>query len=316
MFDLTSLQREANRLYGYTAKQTLDYTQSLYEKKLCTYPRTDSQYLTDDMLPTAENLISGLFDVLTFAKGIDFPPDIPRILNSKKVSDHHAIIPTAEAIKTAPAALPESERNILFLIAAKLLMAVAQPFEYETVTASFSCGGMTFAAKGKTVKKEGYKELERRFRSTLKEQTEDKKNKDVYLPELSEGQTFPAMTAKLSEHDSTPPKPYTEDTLLSAMERAGNEDITEEAERKGLGTPATRAAEVMGLEIAIADELLAEALQTLPQDRLEIVLLSYFLGMSDPEIADQLNLVRRTVAYRRTSSLQALKKFMEGQADE
>ena len=98
------------------------------------------------------------------------------------------------------------------------------------------------------------------------------------------------MTAKLSEHDSTPPKPYTEDTLLSAMERAGNEDITEEAERKGLGTPATRAAEVMGLEIAIADELLAEALQTLPQDRLEIVLLSYFLGMSDPEIADQLNL--------------------------
>lgn len=147
-------------------------------------------------------------------------------------------------------------------------------------------------AKGKTVKKEGYKELERRFRSTLKEQTEDKKNKDVYLPELSEGQTFPAMTAKLSEHDSTPPKPYTEDTLLSAMERAGNEDITEEAERKGLGTPATRAAEVMGLEIAIADELLAEALQTLPQDRLEIVLLSYFLGMSEPGNADQLNLVR------------------------
>ena len=210
MFDFTSLQREANRLYGYTAKQTLDYTQSLYEKKLCTYPRTDSQYLTDDMLPTVENLISGLFDVLTFAKGIDLPPDIPRILNSKKVSDHHAIIPTAEAIKTAPAALPESERNILFLIAAKLLMAVAQPFEYETVTASFSCGGMTFAAKGKTVKKEGYKELERRFRSTLKEQTEDKKNKDVSLPELSAGQTFPAMTAKLSEHDSTPPKPYTE----------------------------------------------------------------------------------------------------------
>lgn len=121
-------------------------------------------------------------------------------------------------------------------------MAVAQPFEYETVTASFSCGGMTFAAKGKTVKKEGYKELERRFHSTLKEQTENKKNKDVSLPELSEGQTFPAMTAKLSEHDSTPPKPYTEDTLLSAMERAGNEDITEEAERKGLGTPATRAA--------------------------------------------------------------------------
>lgn len=175
LYDLTTLQREANRLYGYTAKQTLDYTQSLYEKKLCTYPRTDSQYLTDDMLPTAENIVSGLFGTLDFAKGADLSPDYSRILNSKKVSDHHAIIPTAEAVKTDKGSLPESERNILLLLSMKLLSATAQPYRYEAVTASFSCGGVTFTAKGKTVKCEGFKELERRFRATLKAKPEEEK---------------------------------------------------------------------------------------------------------------------------------------------
>ena len=242
LYDLTTLQREANRLYGYTAKQTLDYTQSLYEKKLCTYPRTDSQYLTDDMLPTAENIVSGLFGTLDFAKGADLSPDYSRILNSKKVSDHHAIIPTAEAVKTDKGSLPESERNILLLLSMKLLSATAQPYRYEAVTASFSCGGVTFTAKGKTVKCEGFKELERRFRATLKTKPEDgKTTKENPLPELSEGQKITAKAA-MTEHDTTPPKAYTEDTLLSAMERAGSGDITEDAERKGLGTPATRAA--------------------------------------------------------------------------
>ena len=242
LYDLTTLQREANRLYGYTAKQTLDYTQSLYEKKLCTYPRTDSQYLTDDMLPTAENIVSGLFSTLDFAKGVDLSPDYSRILNSKKVSDHHAIIPTAEAVKTDKSSLPESERNILLLLSMKLLSATAQPYRYEAVTASFSCGGVTFTAKGKTVKCEGFKELERRFRASLKAQPEDEKNtKENALPELSEGQKIKAKAA-MTEHDTTPPKAYTEDTLLSAMECAGSGDISEDAERKGLGTPATRAA--------------------------------------------------------------------------
>lgn len=242
LYDLTTLQREANRLYGYTAKQPLDYTQSLYEKKLCTYPRTDSQYLTDDMLPTAENIVSGLFSTLDFAKGTDLSPDYSRILNSKKVSDHHAIIPTAEAVKTDKGSLPESERNILLLLSMKLLSATAQPYRYEAVTASFSCGGITFTAKGKTVTNEGFKELERRFRATLKTKPEDgKTTKENPLPELSEGQKITAKAA-MTEHDTTPPKAYTEDTLLSAMERAGSGDITEDAERKGLGTPATRAA--------------------------------------------------------------------------
>ena len=237
-----AMQREANRLYGYTAKQTLDYTQSLYEKKLCTYPRTDSQYLTDDMLPTAENIVSGLFGTLDFAKGVDLSPDYSRILNSKKVSDHHAIIPTAEAVKTDKGSLPESERNILLLLSMKLLSATAQPYRYEAVTASFSCGGVTFTAKGKTVKCEGFKELERRFRATLKAKPEEEKStKENALPELSEGQEITAKAA-MTAHDTTPPKAYTEDTLLSAMERAGSGDISEDAERKGLGTPATRAA--------------------------------------------------------------------------
>ena len=242
LYDLTTLQREANRLYGYTAKQTLDYTQSLYEKKLCTYPRTDSQYLTDDMLPTAENIVSGLSRTLDFAKGADLSPDYSRILNSKKVSDHHAIIPTAEAVKTDKSSLPESERNILLLLSMKLLSATAKPYRYEAVTASFSCGGVTFTAKGKTVTNEGFKELERRFRATLKAKPEDGKTpKENALPELSEGQEITAKAA-MTEHDTTPPKAYTEDTLLSAMERAGSGDISEDAERKGLGTPATRAA--------------------------------------------------------------------------
>lgn len=125
IFDLTTLQREANRLFSYTAKQTLDYTQSLYEKKMCTYPRTDSQYLSDDMLPTVETLVSGLQETLPFAKGLNPSPDYQRILNSKKVTDHHAIIPTAEMLKTDLAALPETERRILYLIVAKLLCAVS-----------------------------------------------------------------------------------------------------------------------------------------------------------------------------------------------
>lgn len=240
LYDLTTLQREANRLYGYTAKQTHDYTQSLYEKKLCTYPRTDSQFLTDDMLPTAENIMSGLFGTLDFAKGVDLSPDYSRILNSRKVSDHYAIIPTAEAVKVDKSSLPESEKNILLLLSMKLLTATAQPYQYEAVTASLSCGGVTFTAKGKTIKNEGFKELERRFRATLKTKPEDGKiTKENPLPELSEGQEIKAKAA-MTEHDTTPPTAYTEDTLLSAMERAGN--ISNDAERKGLGTPATRAA--------------------------------------------------------------------------
>jgi len=242
LFDLTSLQREANRIFGYTAKQTLDLAQSLYEKRLLTYPRTDSSFLTDDMGGTAADIIALLCEKLPFMAGADFTPEVAKVTDSKKVSDHHAIIPTAEAVKTDKGSLPESERNILLLLSMKLLSATAQPYQYEAVTASFSCGGVTFTAKGKTVKCEGFKELERRFRAALKAKPEDEKTvKENPLPELTEGQEITAKAA-VTEHDTTPPKAYTEDTLLSAMERAGSGDISEDAERKGLGTPATRAA--------------------------------------------------------------------------
>ncbi|RHC54929.1 DNA topoisomerase III [Enterocloster bolteae] len=244
LFDLTSLQREANRIYGYTAKQTLDLAQTLYEKKLLTYPRTDSSYLTDDMGEMAATVISLLCGTLPFMEGVDFSPEIARVLNSQKVSDHHAIIPTMELAKADLAALPESEKTILTLAGARLCMASAAPHLYEAVTAVFSCAGTDFTARGKTVLMDGWKDLERRYRATLKHKpdTDDGDNADVTLPELSEGQTFSNPAAKVTEHDTTPPKPYNEASLLSAMERAGNEDTDPDAERKGLGTPATRAA--------------------------------------------------------------------------
>ena len=246
LFDLTSLQREANRIYGYTAKQTLDLAQALYEKKLLTYPRTDSSYLTDDMGGTAAQIAALLAGKLPFMQGADFTPEISRLLDSKKVSDHHAIIPTMELAKADLAALPESERNILTLAGARLLMACAEPHIFEAVTAIFSCAGQTFTAKGKTVLAEGWKGFERRFMATLKKKadTEDDEENALSLdvPPFAEGQTFDNPQAAVTEHFTTPPKPHNEASLLSAMERAGNEETDPDAERRGLGTPATRAA--------------------------------------------------------------------------
>ena len=246
LFDLTSLQRETNRIYGYTAKQTLDLAQTLYEKKLLTYPRTDSAFLTDDMGETATGIIALLCGKLPFMAGISFTPEVSRVLNSKKVSDHHAIIPTMELAKADLTALPESERNILTLAGARLLMACAAPHIFEAVTAVFSCAGQEFTAKGKTVLAEGWKGFERRFMATLKKKadTEDDEENALSLdvPPFAEGQTFDNPQAAVTEHFTTPPKPHNEASLLSAMERAGNEETDPDAERRGLGTPATRAA--------------------------------------------------------------------------
>lgn len=245
LFDLTSLQREANKIYGYTAKQTLDLAQTLYEKRLLTYPRTDSAFLTDDMGDTAAKTVTMLSGKLPFMEGAEFTPDVSRTLDSSKVSDHHAIIPTMELAKTDPAALPESERNILTLAGARLIFAAAEPHIFEAVTAVFSCADTEFTARGKTVLAGGWKDLERRYRATLKGKPDPEdadSDGENTLPELVEGQTFETPTAKVTEHFTTPPKPHNEATLLSAMERAGNEDTDPDAERRGLGTPATRAA--------------------------------------------------------------------------
>ena len=239
LFDLTALQKEANRIFGYTAKQALDLAQSLYEKKLLTYPRTDSNYLTDDMKETAEAVIHTLLSKFSFMKSTSFIPEVTGLLNSKKVSDHHAVIPTMELGKTDLSMLPESERKILFLAGARLLMACATSHIYETVTAVFSCEEYTFTAKGKTVISSGWKEIERFFLMSLKEKQEKENEKE--LPAFCEGESFESFSIKVTEHDTLPPKAYTESTLLSSMERAGNKETIEDAERKGLGTPATRA---------------------------------------------------------------------------
>ena len=236
LYDLTTLQREANKAYGYTAQQTLDYTQSLYEGKLVTYPRTDSQYLSDDMAQTAFDVLWLCDNIFGFA--ISHTPDISKVINNSKVSGHHAIIPTSKIASTDTSSLPTGEKNILTLIATKLICATAPAHKYEAVKLTGICNGAEFTATGRTVLDMGWKRF---IRQTDKEKPDEKA-----LPAVSEGQTFTVAASK-GEHFTSPPKPYTEDTLLSAMERAGNEDYAEDTEKKGLGTPATRAATIEAL---------------------------------------------------------------------
>ena len=240
LYDLTTLQRDANRFFGFTAKQTLEYTQSLYEKKLVTYPRTDSQYLSDDMEDTARCVIKAVYKAILFKKQSEAEPDIKRVMDSKKVTDHHAIIPTMEIAVADLSAVPEVEMKILSLAASRLLCATGEKHEYEMVRAEFCCNGTDFTVSGKSITKNGWKDFEAAFRRSYKT-SEDKKKEDKKLPELSEGMVFKGVQTKVTEHFTQPPKHFTEDSLLSAMERAGAEDIGADAERKGLGTPATRA---------------------------------------------------------------------------
>ena len=239
LYDLTTLQRDANRIFGFTAKQTLDYTQSLYEKRLCTYPRTDSQFLSDDMGQTAENVISAVFkSVLKMPQ--DYSPDIGRVLNSKKVTDHHAIIPTMEITKQNMDALAEGEKKILSLISYRVLCATSGRHEFKSVKVELACGDYIFLANGKTVISEGFKKYEKmlsdRFRVKSNPEDEEKA-----LPQFREGQTFRDVNPKVVEAFTQPPKPFTEDTLLKYMETAGASEMDDDVERKGLGTPATRA---------------------------------------------------------------------------
>jgi len=249
LYDLTTLQREANRMFGYTAKQTLDYAQSLYEKKLLTYPRTDSRYLTSDMAETVSRIIGLAAKIPTFDGCASFFPVVEGMISDKDVSDHHAIIPTMEMEQADIKALPAGEKNVFLLVCCKLLCAAAKPHVYETVTASFDCGGHSFTAKGKHIRSEGWRGIDRIFRFFLKEkETEEGSAGD--LPDFSENQSFEQVEVAVTEHFTSPPKPFTEDTLLAAMERAGAEDIPDDAERKGLGTPATRAAVIEKLVAA------------------------------------------------------------------
>ena len=240
LYDLTTLQRESNRCYGYTAKETLDFTQSLYEKKLVTYPRTDSQYLTEDMGETARRVAGIVCEKYGFSSVYPEDADVQRVMDNKKVSDHHAIIPTAEIGEANLQELSKGERDILMLVGVRLLCATATEHRFLETEITVSCAGEQFRAKGKTILEEGWKAVEAAFRSRSGEKQKDGREERT-LPPVEEGQVFSHVKARLTEHETTPPKPYTEDTLLSAMETAGSQEFEEGTEKKGLGTPATRA---------------------------------------------------------------------------
>ena len=239
LYDLTTLQREANRYYSFTAQQTLELVQSLYEKKLLTYPRTDSQFITDDMEGTVRQVIGIICRKVSIFDGMKHEPDIKRITNNAKVTDHHAIIPTVQLEKQDISELPESEQKIIRLVAMRLLSSTGEKHIYDETSVTLSCEGYEFKTKGKTVTQEGWKAIEQCFKDALK--SKDKEEPEKVLPAVNEKDILSSVSASVTEHFTTPPKQYTEDTLLSAMETAGNEEFDDDTEKKGLGTPATRA---------------------------------------------------------------------------
>lgn len=248
LYDLTTLQREANRKFGYSAQQTLDYVQELYEAKLVTYPRTDSNYITEDMEGTAVEIFEIVSNYFPIARNISFTPNIRSTINNAKVSEHHALLPTKKVEDCDLNALPEAKRNILYLIASRLLCATAETYTYESVAINVASNNVLFKATGRTDINRGWKAVFEEIQNNLKGEAEEKEPDDKSIPNVSESQVYEKVSAVVAEHWTSPPKPYTEDTLLSAMETAGNNmyeiESGEDIEKKGLGTPATRAAAI------------------------------------------------------------------------
>ena len=237
LYDLTTLQRDANRLLGFTAQQTLNYAQSLYEKKLITYPRTDSRFLTEDMAASLPGLAAAIAD--TF--GVETSTTNARqVVDNSKVTDHHALLPTASVARTDFSALPSGEQSVLRLIVARLLCAVGEPHRYAETSMTTICAGEEFSAKGKVVLDEGWKGIERKMLGDLL----GKKKESAALPDVQEQNECSIVGAELKEGQTTPPKHYTEDTLLRSMETASADSMPEDAERQGIGTPATRVATI------------------------------------------------------------------------
>lgn len=243
LYDLTSLQRDANRIYGYTAQQTLDYLQSLYEKKLATYPRTDSQYITDDMEATATSLIENIYTV--FDKIPQMPTSVIQCINNSKVSDHHAILPTEQIIHYDLSSLPDTEYNILFLVAVRLCVAAGENYDYNILTVELQSDNddSLFISKQTLHDNFGWKFVDAIIRKQSQKELEEPYNPKQFLLSIYRDQKYSTVHAKVSEHFTSPPKQFTDATLLSAMETAGNKDYVEDSdvEKKGLGTPATRA---------------------------------------------------------------------------
>ena len=238
LYDLTALQRDANRLLGFTAQQTLDYAQSLYEKRLITYPRTDSRFLTEDMAASIPGLVMDTGKA--FAVEEPLPIHVQQVINGSKVTDHHALLPTKSMANADLAALPAGERNVLRLIAARLLCAVGEPYCYAETTLTTICAGEEFTTKGRVVLSEGWKAVERKMLGELL----GKQKEQAVLPDVQEQSQCSVAGAELKEGQTSPPKHFTEDLLLHAMETASADSMPEGVERQGIGTPATRAATI------------------------------------------------------------------------
>lgn len=243
LYDLTSLQREANRYFGYTAKRTLDMLQELYEEKLVTYPRTDSQFVTEDMKDSVEELVGKMPVLLPFVDYGQLGHGVKRVINNAKVSDHHAILPTREAFEKGIADLPADKKNLMMLICQQLVQATGEEYLYEQTDITVKCQEHDFKARGKMPVQMGFKEVEKAFKNQcVKAEPVDEKEKDTSIPAgYEEGMNLFPVNAEKTTHYTSPPKPFNEDTLLAAMETAGNKEFDAETEKKGLGTPATRA---------------------------------------------------------------------------
>ena len=243
LYDLTSLQREANRYFGYTAKRTLDMLQELYEEKLVTYPRTDSQFVTEDMKNTVEELVGKMPVLLSFVDYGQLGHGVKRVINNAKVSDHHAILPTKEAVEKGISDLPSDKKNLMMLICQQLVQATGEEYLYEQTDITVKCQEHDFKARGKVPVQMGFKEVEKAFKNQcVKAEPVDEREKDTSIPAgYEEGMKLCPVKAEKTTHYTSPPKPFNEDTLLAAMETAGNKEFDSETEKKGLGTPATRA---------------------------------------------------------------------------
>ena len=243
LYDLTSLQREANRYFGYTAKRTLDMLQELYEEKLVTYPRTDSQFVTEDMKDSVEELVEKMPVLLSFVDYGQLGHGIKRVINNAKVSDHHAILPTKEAVEKGIADLPSDKKNLMMLICQQLVQATGEEYLYEQTDITVKCQEQDFKARGKIPVQMGFKKVEKAFKQLcVKTEPVEEKEKETSIPAgYEEGMRFFPVKAEKTTHYTSPPKPFNEDTLLAAMETAGNKEFDSETEKKGLGTPATRA---------------------------------------------------------------------------
>ena len=245
LYDLTSLQREANRYFGFTAKKTLDLLQELYEEKLVTYPRTDSRFVTEDMIGTVEELAGKMPLLLPFVEYGKLGHNIKRVINNAKVSDHHAILPTKVAVEKGIVDLPVDKKNLLMLIGQQVLQAVGEDYLYEQTDVTVNCQKNEFTARGKTAVQMGFKDVERAFRSHCVKAEKEDTDKQLEIPYgYQKGMQLFNIKAETSTHYTSPPKSFNEDTLLAAMETAGNKEFDEKTEKKGLGTPATRASTI------------------------------------------------------------------------